>query len=512
MAREGGFETASKTIPGTVRYRNIWLLLILAFGGFFRIYEMTKESLWLNEAQTVQLARLHPTHILAWRDNIPPLHALLLHYWMAVFGDSEFSVRALSALFGLLSLVLIYRIGALLFNDRSGLLASFILALSLFHIHYSQEARCYSLLAFTALLSYYFFIRIIRGEAGLRNLTAYVVSSSLLTYAHVDGWYILAAQNLLVLADWLLALKAHESPRVGFGKWALLQLLIVLLYLPWVPIMLAVSKKMRFDAWREMPTPASLLFTLIRYAGSLAALVFFVLLSILALAKRIGPWTPQSPPTDRTSRAGLLLLLWLAVPILLPYFLSHAEFPVYMTRHTIAASLALYLLAARGLDRLPGKPVFTVALVLAAGLLLQGISQPYETRVKAQWREAMSYVERHAKDGDLVLVVPWFYEPPVNYYLRREEVVRRFYPPIGRTLNPTNLQGFRKIAAHHDRIWFVMHLQRPSNLLPDKLYREDHDSARLAVTTLLETHRLVEKHGEFRTIYLALFIRPKPVP
>ena len=57
---------------------------------------------------------------------------------------------------------MLYKVGKTLFTSKIGLYASVIMAVSVFHIKYSQEARMYSLLTFTTLLSTYFFIQVLK--------------------------------------------------------------------------------------------------------------------------------------------------------------------------------------------------------------------------------------------------------------------------------------------------------------------------------------------------------------
>ena len=57
----------------------------------------TRSDLWLDEALTVDIARqpLHdiPSHLRM--DGAPPLFYVLLHFWMRIFGSSDYAVRAL---------------------------------------------------------------------------------------------------------------------------------------------------------------------------------------------------------------------------------------------------------------------------------------------------------------------------------------------------------------------------------------------------------------------------------
>jgi mannosyltransferase len=60
------------------------------------------------------------------------LYYLLLNFWERIFGESEFAVRSLSALFGALSVSALYLLGARLYGPTVGLVAGLLLALDAF--------------------------------------------------------------------------------------------------------------------------------------------------------------------------------------------------------------------------------------------------------------------------------------------------------------------------------------------------------------------------------------------
>ena len=73
----------------------------------------TTSSLWLDEALSVNIARLPAGDLVRWlrHDGHPPLYYLLLHVWTDVFGTGDVAVRALSGVFGLLTLPLAWIAG-----------------------------------------------------------------------------------------------------------------------------------------------------------------------------------------------------------------------------------------------------------------------------------------------------------------------------------------------------------------------------------------------------------------
>ena len=144
----------------------IALLGIVLIGAFLRVYHLGTQSIWLDEAFSVALAKMTlPQMVQATAADVhPPFYYFLLHYWIIVFGTSESAVRLLSALFGILAIPMIYVVGRRLFNKEVGLVGALILALSSFNVYYSQETRMYSLMALLALLSMVLLLTFLAAE------------------------------------------------------------------------------------------------------------------------------------------------------------------------------------------------------------------------------------------------------------------------------------------------------------------------------------------------------------
>ncbi len=196
------------------------LLVIIALGAALRVYKLDGDSLWLDEAYSIKFSHEAPAGIIeaTARDVHPPLYYFALHYWMLVFGDSETMVRLLSALFGILALLVIYLLASQMFDRATGLLAAGLLALSRFHIEFSQEARMYSLLCLLSLLSIYYFLKLLEGKSRYA-LAGYIATSALMMYTHVYSFFIIAAQNLYLLTCSFLLRETLSSNCGSVGWW-----------------------------------------------------------------------------------------------------------------------------------------------------------------------------------------------------------------------------------------------------------------------------------------------------
>ena len=228
----------------------LWIVL-LALG--LRLARLAFQPLWWDEGWSLYFATTDVRSMLELTavDIHPPLYYLLLHLWIQVLGSGAIAVRLLSVLIGTATVPLLYATGRRLLGERGGLLAAFLLAVSAFHIYYSQEVRMYGLVTLLGLAAFYFALRWESGnwEIGrLGNWVGYVLAATAALYTQYYAAFLLLALNLVVLFYWLKLPslgRGKSSPPLGEGEgsaqgrgnllpWLSAQLAVALLYLPWL--------------------------------------------------------------------------------------------------------------------------------------------------------------------------------------------------------------------------------------------------------------------------------------
>ncbi|MCX6724644.1 MAG: glycosyltransferase family 39 protein, partial [Candidatus Shapirobacteria bacterium] len=142
------------------------IILVLIFGLVLRLINLN-QSLWLDE--TVQALTSKGSFLNVFNelqgDFHPPLYHLLMWGWVHIFGNGEIVMRIPSVLFGVATIWVVYQIGKLIKPKSSlPLLAALLMAIAPFHVYYSQEARTYAFTAFTTVLSFYYFLRLILNK------------------------------------------------------------------------------------------------------------------------------------------------------------------------------------------------------------------------------------------------------------------------------------------------------------------------------------------------------------
>ena len=180
------------------------LLAVFMLGMALRLYQLDVDSLWLDEIVTASRAQQDLLSLVTYAEYYthPPLVDIVTWFFIALPGNSDFVLRLQAMLFGSLSILLIYKVGEILWRREVGLVAAFLLAVNAYHIHYSQEVRSYALMVFLVLLSLVFLSKALQKNKK-RFWLGFILCTSLSLYNHYFAFLFLPAE--VVFAAWLIA-------------------------------------------------------------------------------------------------------------------------------------------------------------------------------------------------------------------------------------------------------------------------------------------------------------------
>jgi len=401
------------------RLERYWTAGLFALAIALRLLLLGDEDLWYDEAVSVDQAG-QPTFggVLAATaaDNYPPLHNLLMHVWMGLFGASPVSVRLPSVFFSLIALWLANRILRRLFGARPALIATALLAVGPTQIQYAQEMRMYALFLFLTLWSTWCLVRWLEAPT-TRRLVGYGVVSAFLCYSHLYAGFFLIGQNATVLILWWRARRQASSgpfAAPSLWRWAQVQLAVFAAFSAWLPTMLARYGKLDGNFW--IPTPSLYgLYEPLLYTWRLAVPLCVVLLglALFPLPRRprwlAGLFAPTPRGTLDPLAATLVLFLPLAASLGLAFILSYVMEPLFLHRYLFAAMTAATMLVAVGIARVQ-RTLFQVGLVVCIVTLCVPASVLYyRDDQKARWSLVAAEVEAHRTPNDLVVLWPHFH-------------------------------------------------------------------------------------------------------
>ena len=211
-----------------VANRRIELVLVACItliGAGLRIYQLDYQSLWHDEILTFLSSNGTWAHVLFQTEiktNILPFYYLVTHAFLA-WDSQEMALRAPSVIFGTLTIPLFYQVVRQAFGGQISLWASSLLAISPFHIFYSQEARPYAMYVFLCLLSFSLLQHCVKHHESRLLKGAFAIVGASTFYCHTAAIPFLAFLGLYICI---------QVPRDQWRDWVPTFLVMTVLILP----------------------------------------------------------------------------------------------------------------------------------------------------------------------------------------------------------------------------------------------------------------------------------------
>jgi mannosyltransferase len=449
------------------------LLPILAVYLVLAFYGIGRQGLWEDEYNSVW--RVTASQNAIWKDGHGFLYFALLSLWIQL-GTSELVLRSLSVLLGAVAVCLMYALGSTLLNRRAAVFGTALFATSPFLIWYSQEARYITLMLVSTLLAMYAFERAISQQrlhwwlaSGAATLLAVFSFLSTLLLPVVQGLYLLGS----------------PSRRPLLRKWIFCQAVVFTLFAWWFvngthflhALMKAREQGQQIVSNAEVfpftgdfnkvrpevipytffafsvgfslgPSPREL------YADrSVAPLVAYapvlVLLIVVYGSVLFSGWLAMR----RWRNSGMLLLLWITVPVLGVFGIAKVLNIFYDVRYVAMVLPAYVLFLAAGIVRF--RKVGIQLLLLGAILAVHGVALAnyyFNPRyAREDTRAAGQLLESAVRPGDVLLVVGSSSSLP-HYYKGNVPLVD--FGSLDRAGQPLP-ELLRQVSAKRDRIWLV---------------------------------------------------------
>lgn len=466
MRYNGGMNEASAP-----RREKILIAAIVVAAAALRFARLGAQSLWVDEVLSVN-AFGAPAGISFWKkllyDVHGPLYSFFMHFWsMIARGDAW--LRAPSAAAGTIAVYLLYRWLRRGAGGTVALAAALFLALSPFHLYYSQEVRFYSFLALFSVLSLLAYERFL-GDPTRRRGLALGGALALAALSHFSALF-LAAGLVVHLAVTRRLRGAHL--RSG----ALAAVVLLAATAPWVyreitylrgirvvdvsnlPVEERLRGERTLSAWqypyafyafstgysfgpslRELHEEASARAIAAKHAPAVAiAVVVFGALAVsglVGLARR---------------KAISLYLCVLGVAALAVAAATALNVKVWNARYLMSVFPLYMALLAFGL---PGGSTrrLLAAGVACAVMLAADWNYLYDSAyAREDVRSAVAVIESREGPGDAI-VIPVVHEVFRRYYRGSNEIVLLYPDEMGREAVDARVD---ELLREHGRVWYV---------------------------------------------------------
>jgi len=387
--------------------------LVIAAGLILRFW--TRSGLWLDEALTVDIARL-PLHEIPnalKHDGAPPLYYYLLHFWIVLFGQSNVAVRSLSGVIAVVTLPVAWLCGKRFGGRVVAWTLLVLLASAPFAVYYATESRMYGLVI---LLTGCGFLALQRAVSAPRpaNLVAVAVVTAALLYAQYWSVYFVGMVVIWLVAS-IVRSRRHGHPEAA--PWAALIAVAAgcLLFVPWLPTFFYQTKHTG-TPWAAPPNFSAVINAVTGFTdnqgstlmtatnqGRLLAVIYFAMLALavfgVGISGRIIELDLRTRP--RARGVGFVVAGTLFAAIAGGILTSSA----FSSRYAAVVFLPFLLLVALGTTTLlnPRVRVIVVALAVAAGLVS---SAQNVTTQRTQAGAVAAAINAEARPGDIIAFCP----------------------------------------------------------------------------------------------------------
>lgn len=408
----------------------------------------------MDEVLTV----LHANQLSIDSLGINPLPYIAVKFSLSTWGADEWGARFIPCIVGIATIPLMYLMGRSLVNTQVGIFAAAFVALSNWHLFWSQNSRGYIFTFLFGMLTAWSFYLAIQRDRPLMMIGS-LFAAICLILSHTLSIFILPALAGYVASFWLVdafprarktSVRAQEEERSLFPsgenitgrpagiRWRNL----LIFFLPFtIPIFVFILPEFRtwlvsgwgLNEWQR--SPIYIVFTLV-YGLSVpvAVTAFFGLFS-----------KPVDPPVR-------FLACYAGIPLAL--LLIASRFQNVAGYYLFFSTPAYFLLCAIGCDRISrvkSLPI-VVRAVLPCVIIVTMLSQNYlyfklENGGRPKWREAFSTIQSEMKDTDrVVLSLPQMSQ----YYLPELE------PTAVKEVLDKRLEFEKRWEAGRRRVWFVI--------------------------------------------------------
>ncbi len=452
----------------------------LIFGGVFllaflmRLVFLGEKSIYVDEAVTIYISSRPLKDILPFmmliKEVHPPIYFWMVGAWMKVYPyfshyfSFEAFLRFSSVFFGSLSVAMTYLLSKKLFNKRIALLSSFFMAISTFHIYYSQELRMYPLLLFLYLASFYSFFKLIEEGTLLWGIL-YVLATSSALLTHYYAFYILFIEAAfwggVLYKEWKENRGKCDELLKGFKRWIFYFGISCIPFLFWIPNFLSQMKFQDFKI-RINPSIKSFfyLFSRIAYGDNLihphiGKVDVYMILSIVPLLL-IGFFLIKAK-----GKGKIFTALYLLSPIFITFLVTFSSFHIFEYKYFFVTIPAFWMAISYSLDNIPAKLSKPLALFLILMNLYTGWNYQSNPFYQAQnWKGAAFFVKKYSKANQKIIVHPSMMALPFIYYYGDKGVV-----PMDK-FDYSRVKGMEKYGG-----WLVTTFYHPfvkrANLIPN---------------------------------------------
>ncbi len=404
--------------------KNMPLILVLLLGLVVRLGGLFSRPIWYDEAFSLLFSPISISEMVSATlgfsgggaaENHPLGYYVLLKFWLEVWGNSVWAARLLSIMFGILTVYLIYELAKVLVGKEKAWVVALFVAVSPFHVHYSQEIRMYALMTFALALAT---LSLFKGMDGGKKWWwgIFAVAAALAQYAQqLSGIYLACLALIPVFRRDKKAVLYTFLGGIG----------AVVLYLPWLvhlPDQIASTQVY----WVQVPLLSRFLTTFLAFVAGLPLngvwlwVGFGILIIVLVFGGMASVRILRGKDSEQIR--GIWFAYLATVPVIALWGISQIR-PVYIERAllTSAVMFSAWMGVLVASKMTPAFERYLLASLLSAGALIGVVTHyTFSGFSYADFEGIGHYLEEHISENELIVHSNKLSFLPMYYYFRDE--------------------------------------------------------------------------------------------
>jgi mannosyltransferase len=444
-----------------------------AFGFLVSVAASWQPSFWGDEAASVMSAERSLPSLFRMLGHIDAVHGtyyVFLHYWIGLFGASEFSVRFPSAIAIGVAAAGTAVLARRLVNARVGVIAGLVFSVLPRVTYMGSEARSIALATAIVVWVMVMLVHLLRrdaGGAGGAVGTAPVGWAGRTGWAGWAGWAVLFSAGIYMFLYTVLLIPVYALAVLLFGsrrtlvRWAIAAAGGLIVSIPVMVWGVRERRQISFIGRRpqvDLPSAAVQQW----FGNSALAVLAWALILLAVVAGFIARRRLGNARAIR--RVLTVALAWMLIPSAVLFIGTRLVTPMYSLRYLSICAPAAAIVIAIGVASVRYRWLRLCALALIAVLAAPTyVSQRGEFGKNdgSDWRQAAAVVQTGARPGDAIVF------DETTRPSRRPRLAMHLYPDAFRGLRDVTL---KRPYQHVNWLWDTT---KPLDEVTDQLANTD---------------------------------------
>ncbi len=196
-----------------------FLLILIVFGSFLRIYNINYDDMWSDEMISFWTSDptipLTETFKRIFSSQLMVSYEILLKFYHYLFGYDVYTSKYFSSLISVISLLLFYNLIKKNSSNNSAIFGLFLLIINIYHIKYSLELRSYILcfLLVIILIDQIFNNKKIKKDFYISNYFIVFLITFVLLFSHALSIIVIISLVLFLLIKLTISPSNNKSER-----------------------------------------------------------------------------------------------------------------------------------------------------------------------------------------------------------------------------------------------------------------------------------------------------------